>query len=58
MTWQLPSSFKAAVMPVGVAVLLLGSVDFLDQVLADLVHCQWLIVSVDMPQRGVAPKTH
>ncbi len=30
MTWQLPSSFKAAVMPVGVAVLLSGSIDFLD----------------------------
>jgi hypothetical protein len=58
MMWQLPSSFKAAVMPVGVAVLLSRSIDFLDRVLADLVHCQRLIVPVDMPRRGVAPKTH
>ncbi len=45
-------------MPVSVAVLLSGSVDFLDQVLVDLVHCQWLIVLVDMPQQWVASKTH
>ena len=41
MTRQLPSSFKMAVMTVCVAVVILGSVDFLDQVLADYVHYQW-----------------
>ncbi len=58
MTWHAPNLFKAALMPVGTALLLLGSVEFLERTLVELVHVQREIISVVMPKRGIAPKSH
>jgi hypothetical protein len=58
MTWQAPNLFKAALMPFGAALLLSGSVEFVERILVELVHVQQLIVLVDMPRQGVTPKTH
>ena len=58
MTWNATSLFKAALIPTGVCLLLSGSVGFLERILAVLAHGQQLIILVDMPQRGVARKTH
>jgi len=58
MSWHAPNLFMAALMPVGTALLLSGSVDFLERLLVELVHVQWVIVSIDMPRRGIAPKSH
>ena len=58
MTWNTTSLFKAALVPTGVCLLLSGSVDFLERILVGLAHGQRLIISVDMPRRGVARKTH
>ena len=58
MPWQAPSSFTAALMPVGSALLLSGTVEFLERILGELVHIQRVIVSVDLPRRGISPKSH
>ena len=58
MTWHVPSLFTAALMLVGAALLLPGSMEFLERTLAKLVHVQRVIISTDMPRRGVALKTH
>ena len=58
MTWNATSLFKAALIPTGVCLLLSGSVGFLERILVVLAHGQRLIISVDMPRRGVARKTH
>ena len=58
MSWHATNLFTAALMPVGTALLLSGSVEFLEQTLVELVHVQRVIVSFDMPQRGIAPKAH
>ena len=53
MTWNATSLFTAALIPTGVCLLLSGSVGFLERTLAVLVHGQQVIISVDMPRRGV-----
>ena len=58
MTWNATSLFLATLIPTGVCLLLSGSVDFVERVLAGLEDGQRLIISVDMPRRGVARKTH
>ena len=40
MTWHAPSLFKAALMPVGAALLLSGSEEFLERTLVELLHFQ------------------
>jgi len=61
MTWHATSLFTAALVPAGVGLLLSGSLGFLgflERTLVDLRLGQRVIISVDTPQRGVAPKTH
>jgi hypothetical protein len=45
-------------MPVETALLLSGSVEFLERTLVELVHVQQVIVSVDMLRQGITPKSH